>query len=106
DDWQEDWCLIGNPHAANQCLPPGGSRTSVKTTKRVLGLVGGIGSGKSAVAAELAKHGGALINADQFGHEALRRPELQRQVVAHFGRAILDAAGAIDRPKLGAKVFT
>jgi dephospho-CoA kinase len=71
----------------------------------ILGLLGGIGSGKSAVATELAKHGGLVINADQFGHEALRQPELQRQVVAHFGQAILDAQGAIDRKRLGAKVF-
>jgi dephospho-CoA kinase len=71
----------------------------------ILGLLGGIGSGKSAVATELARHGGLVINADQFGHEALRQPELQRQVIAHFGQNIVDAAGAIDRKKLGAKVF-
>ena len=77
----------------------------VTTVKPVLGLLGGIGSGKSAVAAELAKHGGTLISADQFGHEALRQPELRRQVVAHFGQENLDAADAIDRKKLGALVF-
>jgi len=71
----------------------------------ILGLVGGIGSGKSAVASELAKHGGAVINADQFGHEALGQAEIRQQVVAHFGQNILDAKGAIDRKKLGAKVF-
>lgn len=72
--------------------------------KPVIGLVGGIGSGKTAVAAELVKHGGWLINADQFGHEALRQAELKERIVVHFGRDIL-GADQIDRKKLGAKVF-
>jgi dephospho-CoA kinase len=74
-------------------------------SKPVLGLVGGIGSGKSAVARELAKHGGWLIGADQFGHEALREPTLKKAVLARFGDDILDPQGEIDRKKLGAKVF-
>ena len=71
----------------------------------VIGIVGGIGSGKTAVAAELVKHGGWLINADHFGHEALRQSDIKQQVIAHFGRDILDAGGEIDRRRLGAKVF-
>jgi dephospho-CoA kinase len=75
------------------------------TPQPVIGLLGGVGSGKSAVAAELARHGGWVINADQFGHEALRQPEIRRQVVARFGPDILAEDGAVDRKKLGAKVF-
>src|SRR5262245_51908055 len=105
DDPQKDWGGIGSANVANQRLSTRGSRHSVTSVKPILGLVGGIGSGKSAVAAELAKHGGAVINADQFGHEALGQPEIRRQVVIHFGKNILDAEGAIDRKKLGAKVF-
>ncbi|MCI0681026.1 MAG: dephospho-CoA kinase [Gemmataceae bacterium] len=71
----------------------------------VIGLLGGIGSGKSAVAAELARHGGHVINADQFGHEALRQPDIHEQVVARFGADIRAADGVIDRKKLGAIVF-
>lgn len=74
-------------------------------TKPVLGLLGGIGGGKSAVAAELVKHGGWLINADLLGHEALRQTDIQNKVVAHFGGEILDERGDVDRKKLGAKVF-
>ena len=73
-------------------------------SKFVLGLLGGIGSGKSAVAAELVKHGGWLINADQFGHEALRQDDLKKQIVARFGHDIL-TGDEIERKKLGAKVF-
>lgn len=71
----------------------------------VIGLLGGIGSGKSAVAAELAKHGGCVINADEFGHEALRQPDIHKKAVARFGPDIMSVDGSIDRKKLGAKVF-
>ena len=73
--------------------------------KKVLGLLGGIGSGKSAVAAELVKQGGCLINADRLGHEALAQPDIKRSVLARFGADIVDPQGAIDRKKLGARVF-
>ncbi len=71
----------------------------------VLGLIGGIGSGKSAVAAAFARLGAAVIAGDQLGHEALRQPDILAQVVAHFGPQVLDAAGAIDRRQLAAVVF-
>src|SRR5688500_18065786 len=79
--------------------------TVTDASKPVLGLLGGIGSGKSSVAHALAKHGGWLINADQLGHEALRQPDLKNRVIARFGKDIVDDQGAIDRSKLGACVF-
>jgi dephospho-CoA kinase len=75
------------------------------TSKPVLGVVGGIGSGKSSVARALADRGGWLISADQLGHEALRQPEIMRTVIARFGNDIVDVQGAINRRKLGARVF-
>ncbi len=71
----------------------------------VIGLVGGIGSGKSLVAAELAAHGGHLIAADQLGHEALRQPEIKAQLVARWGDRVLGPDGAIDRKRVAAIVF-
>lgn len=76
-----------------------------ESAKPVLGLLGGIGSGKSAVAAELVRHGGWLVSADQLGHEALRQSDIKKQVSARFSQDILDDRGEIDRKKLGAKVF-
>jgi len=76
-----------------------------KYAKIVLGLVGGIGSGKSLVAAELARHGGYLIMADHLGHEALQQPEIQPKVIDRFGWEIMDEHGNVDRRKLGALVF-
>jgi dephospho-CoA kinase len=77
------------------------------TTERkpVIGVLGGIGSGKSAVAEALVRHGGAIINADQLGHEALLVPEIKERVVARWGRDLLDESGNIVRKKLGAIVF-
>jgi dephospho-CoA kinase len=74
-------------------------------TKLVVGLVGGMGSGKSRVAEEFARRGARVISGDQLGHEALRRPKVRDSVVARWGREVLDARGQIDRGKLGAIVF-
>jgi dephospho-CoA kinase len=71
----------------------------------VVGIIGGIGSGKSLVAAEFAAHGGHLIAADQLGHEALRQPAIKARVVARWGEPVQDATGEIDRKRLAAIVF-
>jgi dephospho-CoA kinase len=76
-----------------------------RSSKLVVGLVGGMGSGKSQVAAELSRHGGRVISADRLGHEALRQPEIRAKIVDRWGRGILDEQGEIDRRKLGAIVF-
>jgi dephospho-CoA kinase len=72
--------------------------------KPVLGLIGGIGSGKSTVAAEFAKCGAAVIAGDQLGHEALREPSIKEKVLARWGKGI-ETDGEIDRRKLGRIVF-
>ncbi len=73
---------------------------------KVIGLTGGIGSGKSTVAALLAELGAVVIDADRVGHEALSpATEAWRQVVAAFGRQILKPGGEIDRKQLGKIVF-
>ncbi len=73
---------------------------------KVIGLTGGIGSGKSTVSQFLAELGAVILNADEVGHEALKPDsEIWRQVVAAFGRQILTPDGNIDRKKLGDIVF-
>jgi dephospho-CoA kinase len=71
----------------------------------VLGLIGGMGSGKSLVAAEMARRGGRIISGDLAGHEALRQPDIKTRVVERWGQAVLDEKGDVDRRKLGAIVF-
>ena len=73
---------------------------------KVIGLTGGIGSGKSTVSQLLAELGAVILNADEIGHEAFKPDsEIWRQVVAAFGRQILAPDGNIDRKKLGNIVF-
>jgi dephospho-CoA kinase len=68
-------------------------------------LIGGIGSGKSAVGKLLAEVGAVILSGDKLGHEALRQPELKARIVQHFGDGILDEQGEIVRKKLGGIVF-
>ena len=73
---------------------------------RVIGLTGGIGSGKSTVSQFLAELGAVVIDADKVGHEAFKPDtEVWREVVAAFGQQILTPDGNIDRKKLGDIVF-
>ncbi len=73
---------------------------------KVIGLTGGIGSGKSTVSHFLAELGALIIDADKVGHELLRpSTKIWQQVVAAFGRQILTPDGEIDRKKLGRLVF-
>jgi dephospho-CoA kinase len=72
-----------------------------------VGLTGGIGAGKSAVARTLAEHGAVVIDADQLAREVVEpgTPGLA-QVVVEFGEEILQADGSLDRERLGAIVFS
>jgi dephospho-CoA kinase len=73
--------------------------------KPVVGLIGGMGSGKSFVADLFRQRGAKVISGDQLGHEALRQPDMQAQVVQRWGPRVLDEHGAVDRRRLGAIVF-
>src|SRR5688572_14614403 len=78
----------------------------VMTRKPVLGLVGGIGAGKSTVAAVLVRHGGKVVAGDPLGHEALEQPDILARVTEIWGdRGILTADGKVDRKKFGRIVF-
>lgn len=72
----------------------------------VFGLTGGIGSGKSTVAARFRQRGLPVIDADELAREVVRpgSPGLA-EVVASFGDRVLDANGALDRPRLAGIVF-
>jgi len=73
----------------------------------VIGLTGGIGSGKSTVSDMLRAKGAATVYADQIGHEVYRPGTLVwEQVVAAFGRQVVGDDGQIDRGKLGQIVFS
>ena len=78
----------------------------------VLGLIGGIGGGKSSVARRLAGRGAAVIDADAVGHELLEDPAIRDRVVERFGAGVVESARPgesgsprISRRALGAIVF-
>jgi dephospho-CoA kinase len=74
---------------------------------RVFGLTGGIGSGKSTVAALFAEAGVPVVDADRIAREVVEPgTAAHAEVVSRFGRTILSPDGGIDRGKLGAIVFS
>ena len=74
---------------------------------KIIGLTGGIGSGKSTVSQFLAELGATIIDADKIGHETFKpETEAWREVVAAFGQQIVATNGTIDRKKLGTIVFS
>ncbi len=73
---------------------------------RLIGLTGGIASGKSAVAARLAAHGAVLIDADELARRVVQPGEpAYDEVLRRFGRDVVAADGGLDRARLGAIVF-
>ena len=73
--------------------------------KPIIGIIGGIGSGKSTVAAEFAKLGCKVVDADKIAHELLDKSHVREEIVGSFGKAILDPAGRIEHKKLADIVF-
>jgi len=71
-----------------------------------VGLTGGIASGKSVVGEMLAALGAHLIQADHIAHELMQPGQaVYDEVVQHFGKAILNPDGSVNRPKLAEAAF-
>jgi len=75
--------------------------------KPVIGLVGGIGAGKSTAAAAFAARGGAVVDADALGHEALEQPEIRCRVLDRWGHRgnLVKPDGRLDRRAIARIVF-
>ena len=74
---------------------------------KVIGLTGGIGSGKSTVSGFLAQLGAVIIDADRVGHEALSTSsQVRRELLATFGRQVLTPSGEVNPKKLAEIVFS
>jgi dephospho-CoA kinase len=73
----------------------------------LIGLTGGIASGKSTVARRLADHGAVHIDADQLSREAVEPGTPALDAIAHrFGATVLTSDGHLDRAALGGIVFS
>jgi dephospho-CoA kinase len=72
----------------------------------LVGLTGGIGSGKSTVARLLEERGAVILDADVFARDAVRRgSDGFRAVAARFGSDVVAPDGELDRPRLASIVF-
>ncbi len=100
-------------------MTPGERSYEPRATRRwkhgpapVVGLTGGVASGKSLVASLLAEREFDLIDADSVGHDVLDLPGVQQKLVDHFGPGVLAARGPaaaqgprVNRQALAAIVF-
>ncbi len=80
--------------------------SSMPHRKPIIGLTGGIGSGKSEVAEILAGMGCVVARSDTDGRAALRDPTIKATLVRWWGEEILDEAQEIDRSAVAAIVFS
>jgi dephospho-CoA kinase len=71
----------------------------------IIGLAGGIGSGKSFVANELRKLGCAVVASDRLNHEILNRPAVLEQLRKWWGPSVINPDGTANRKAIGAVVF-
>ncbi len=74
--------------------------------KPIIGILGGIGAGKSTTAAEFERIGCGLIDADKIAHQLLDEPQIKQKIIEVFGSTILDKDNKIGRKKLADIVFT
>jgi dephospho-CoA kinase len=70
-----------------------------------IGILGGVASGKSLVAQELARLGAGLLDADRAAHEVLRMPKIEAAIRERWGGRVFDSQGRIDRARLAGVVF-
>jgi len=93
---------VNRPGRFVACFP---ARMHKKYNKPVIGLVGGIGAGKTFVAKQLSLLGCAVIDSDELAREALEAPDVRRQVIDRWGEQVLDSRGRVDRAVLARVVF-
>ncbi|HEY2881722.1 MAG TPA: dephospho-CoA kinase [Pirellulales bacterium] len=72
---------------------------------KIIGLLGGVASGKSTVAEEFKRLGAAVIDADRAGHEVLRQPAVRAVIGGRWGSAVIGPDGEVDRAALAKIVF-
>lgn len=90
---------------AQGAAPPASPPARARRRPVVIGLAGGIGAGKSEVAAILARRGCVVSDSDAESRAAMDRPEVRRQVQEWWGTGMIGADGRVDRRALARVVF-
>lgn len=71
----------------------------------LIGITGGIGSGKSSLARLFARWGAVVVDADQLAHQVLEDQEIKAQLQSAFGAEVVDAEGRLNRSAVGRVAF-
>ncbi|MBL7223475.1 MAG: dephospho-CoA kinase [Candidatus Brocadiae bacterium] len=71
----------------------------------VIGLLGGIAAGKTAVAAMLERLGARIVSADVIAHEVLADPQTRGRITARWGEQVVGPSGAIEHGALAERIF-
>lgn len=91
--------------------PPSGDRLTeqqshnARHSKPVIGLAGGVGAGKTAVARLLADLGAGVVDSDGLGRQEISRPEVKKKLCEWWGSGVLSENGDVDRRKVATIVF-
>ena len=72
---------------------------------QVVGLTGGIGSGKSEALAAFGRHGAATLSSDAIVHDLYQSPVVRSAVTEHFGPQVAREDGSVDRARVAERVF-
>lgn len=107
------WLMLRRPRemlaivrgAVEKSQQDGGPSRRTRNPIPVIGLVGGVGSGKSEVARILAERGFVVIDADRLAKQALERPDVKQRLVGWWGGAVLNPDGTVDRSAIAAIIF-
>jgi dephospho-CoA kinase len=75
------------------------------TSTPVIGILGGVASGKSLIARQLADLGAVILDADRAGHKVLHEPEVKVALRTRWGEGVFGTDGAVNRAAVGRIVF-
>jgi len=77
----------------------------MRSASLIIGVLGGVGSGKSTVTELLAELGAESLDADLIAHQILEEDDVRQKLRAWWGPTVFDAAGCVDRRAIAARVF-
>jgi dephospho-CoA kinase len=101
------WRSMENPREILETIRAQLKRTTASTQRRIpiIGIAGGVASGKSRVARAFESIGCVVSDSDAAGKRALTREDVKRTLIDRWGDAILATDGSLDRAKIAAIVF-
>lgn len=78
---------------------------TVKNKKKIIGLLGGIASGKTQVAKIFSQLNCAIIDADKIAHQAFNDEQIKQEIIGLFGEKVINSNQKVDKKHIASKVF-